>query len=209
MPRDHESLVRQIEQRAVSDPRIVAALRRVDRADFVPEQLKREAYLDRPVAIPDRQTTSQPSLIAQMIEAASISPGDRVLEIGTGYGYQTALLAAVAGAVVSIERFPALAEAARANLGAAGIEGVEVIVGNGWEGAAERAPFDAIVVSAAAPEVPPDLADQLAEGGRLVIPVASGSTDNVWLFVKRGGSLEKVRLVTPARFVPFVKRGPE
>ena len=209
MPRDHESLVRQIERQAALDPRIVAALQRVDRAGFVPEQLKREAYLDRPVAIPDRQTTSQPSLIAHMIEAAEIGPDDRVLEIGTGYGYQTALLAALAREVVTIERFKDLAETARANLRRAGIDGVEVIVGNGWEGAPDRAPFDAIVVSAAATEVPPALAEQLAEGGRLVIPVTRGASDDVWLYRKEGGSLQPVRLVTPARFVPFVQAGPE
>ena len=209
MPRDHESLVRKIEQQSALDPRLVEVLHRVDRAGFVPEQMKREAYLDRPVAIPDRQTTSQPSLIAHMIEVAAVGPDDRVLEIGTGYGYQTALLAGMAREVVTIERFKDLAETARANLRRAGIEGVEVLVGNGWEGAPERAPFDAIVVSAAATEVPPRLVEQLTEGGRLVIPVTRGASDDVWLYRKEGGSLQQVRLVTPARFVPFVQAGPE
>lgn len=208
MPRDHAALIEQIE-REVADGRIVEAFRQTDRADFVPGQLIAEAYLDRPVAIPGRQTTSQPSLIAHMIDALALSPEDRVLEIGTGYGFQTALLARLAAGVVSVERLKDLAEAARANLARAGIDTAEVIVGNGWEGASEKGPFDAIVVSAAAAEVPSALVDQLAEGGRLVIPVSAGNSDDVWLFVKRGGMLQKVRLVTPARFVPFLREGPE
>lgn len=209
MPRNREALVRLIEQQGLADPGIVDAFRHIDRADFVPEPLRKEAYLDRPVSIPLHQTTSQPSLIAHMIDAAAIGPGDRVLEIGTGFGFQTALLAHLAREVVTVERLNDLAQAARGNLDRAGIDNVELIVGNGWEGSSERGPFQAIVVSAAATEVPSALVEQLTEGGRLVIPVKSGGSDNVLLFVKEGDELHQKRLVTPARFVPFVQAGPE
>lgn len=209
MPRSLESLAALIEREDLDDPRIAQEFRRLDRAGFVPHQLRGEAYLDRPVALPFRQTTSQPSLIARMVDAAAVKPTDRVLEIGTGYGFQTALLARLAAEVVSVERYAGLADGARANLAAAGIENAEVIVGNGWEGVAERAPFDAVVVSAAAMEVPQALIDQLVEGGRMVIPVTVGTSDDVLLFVKEGERLLRKKLVTPARFVPFVKGMPE
>ncbi len=208
MPRDRESLFRLIEG-SVKDPAVIQAVRATDRADFVPEQLRHEAYRDRPVTLPLGQTTSQPSLIAHMIEAAAIAPTDRVLEIGSGYGYQTALIARLAREVVSIERLSSLAEAARSNLNRAGIDNVEVIVGNGWDGVPERAPFQAMIVSAAAGSVPAALAEQLDDGGRLVIPVRVEGSDDVLLFRKDGPDLRRVRLVTPARFVPFVQAGPE
>lgn len=163
------------------------------------------AYVDRPVPLPERQTTSQPSLIARMIEAARPLPGDRALEVGTGYGFQTALLAQLVGQVFSIERSEALASAARSNLARAGIENAQVLVGDGWEGVPEHAPFDVMVVSAAASKVPEALEEQLAEGGRLVIPVTSASSDEVLLFEKVQGLVKRVSLLTPARFVPLVK----
>jgi protein-L-isoaspartate(D-aspartate) O-methyltransferase len=209
MPRSLESLAALIEREKLEDPRIAEEFWRLDRADFVPETLRGEAYLDRPVALPFRQTTSQPSLIARMVDAAAVGPTDRVLEIGTGYGFQTALLARLGGEVVSVERYRELAAGAQANLAAAGIANAEVLVGNGWDGVPERAPFEAIVVSAAAMEVPQALVDQLAQGGRLVIPVTVGPSDDVLLFVKEGERLLRKKLVTPARFVPFVKRDPE
>jgi protein-L-isoaspartate(D-aspartate) O-methyltransferase len=159
--------------------------------------------------IPEQQTTSQPSLIARMIDAAEISRGDVALEVGTGYGFQTALMAQLARHVYSIERFPRLAEAARANLRAAGIKNVTVVEGDGWRGLPEPAPFDAIVVSAAATHVPPALVEQLREGGRLVIPVEGRLGDEVILFKKTVKGLERVKLITPARFVPLVPGGPE
>ncbi len=208
MPRSQEGLTRLIE-RDVADPRIVAAFRSVPREGFVPEGLKGEAYRDRPVPIPHEQTTSQPSLIARMIDAARVQGDDRVLEVGTGYGFQTALLAKLAREVISVERHAGLAEAARKNLKRAGIDNASVIVGNGWDGAPGAAPFEAIVVAAAADEVPRALVEQLAEGGRLVIPVKRGGSDDVLLFEKKEGELIEMRLVTPARFVPLVQGGPE
>ena len=204
MPTTQEELALLV-AREVSDERVVQAFRTTAREAFVPGDYRGEAYRDRPVPLPHRQTTSQPSLIARMIAAAAPGPGDKVLEVGTGYGFQTALLARLATEVVSIERFGALAEAARDNLAAAGIANVEVVVGDGWEGYEPRAPFDAIVVSAAAGSVPAALSDQLADGGRLVIPVTHRGSDDVWLFVKRGDALEEQRLITPARFVPLVQ----
>ena len=197
-----------IVSREVSDPRVVDAFRKVARADFVPEGLEAEAYYDRPVLLPHRQTTSQPSLIARMVEAAAPGPDDRVLEVGTGYGFQTALLALLAREVVSIDRYSRLAEGARANLERAGIPNVEVHVGDGWEGWPDKAPFNAIVVSAAAERVPEALIEQLAEGGRLVVPVSRGRSDDVVVITKKGNETTE-RLITPARFVPLVKGPPD
>ena len=182
------------------------AFRAVDRAGFVPEGTRR-AYVDRPIAILEHQTTSQPSLIAQMIDAADLLPGDRVLEVGTGFGYQTALLANVAGHVVSIERFESISIAARTNLERAGIDNVDLVVGDGWEGVPSQAAYEAIIVSAAAQRVPEALVAQLREGGRLVIPVNEGKSDDVWLFVRKGDRAVRVKLLTPARFVPLVRGG--
>jgi protein-L-isoaspartate(D-aspartate) O-methyltransferase len=140
-----------------------------------------------------------------MIDAAAPKPTDKVLEIGSGYGFQTALLALLADRVFSVERWPALAEAARLNLERNGIEGAGVYVGDGWKGWPDEAPYDVIVVSAAAEELPEALVEQLAEGGRLVIPVKRGGSDDVVLYRKSNGRLETVRLVTPARFVPLVR----
>ena len=196
--------------RDIADPRVLDAFERVRREDFVPEGSEWEADEDRPVLLPHRQTTSQPSLIARMIEAAEVGPDDRVLEIGTGYGFQTALLAVLAREVVSIEIYPELAERSRRNLEACGHANAEVHVGDGWKGFPEKAPYDAIVVSAAADEMPRALVAQLREGGRLVIPLKRGRSDDVVVFRKRaGGDLVEERLVTPARFVPLVHGRPD
>ncbi len=203
-----DALARLVEREGVS-ARVAEAFRAVDRAGFVPAESRGQAYEDRPVGLPRRQTTSQPTLIARMIDAAAVDADDRVLEVGTGYGFQTALLARLAREVVSIERFEGLAREARANLRRAGVEGVEVLVGDGWQGVPERSPFDAIVVSAAAVEVPAPLVDQLSEGGRLVIPVKSWRGDAVYRFEKREGALQHRRLVTPAVFVPLVPGEPD
>jgi protein-L-isoaspartate(D-aspartate) O-methyltransferase len=203
MPSSHEGLV-ELVARGSSDERVVEAFRLTDRAGFVPRAQRGAAYSDRPIPLPERQTTSQPSLIARMVEAVRVGEDDRVLEVGTGYGFQTAVLARLAKEVVSIERSEVLAEGARDNLDRAGIVNATVIVGDGWEGYRERAPYDAIVVSAAASEVPSSFVDQMNEGGRLVIPVASPRSDDVLLFVKERGALKKVALLTPARFVPLV-----
>ncbi|MDQ3987552.1 MAG: protein-L-isoaspartate(D-aspartate) O-methyltransferase [Actinomycetota bacterium] len=207
MPRSQEALARLVEKEGVSD-RVVEAFRRVAREHFVPKHARREAYSDYPVGIPERQTTSQPSLIARMIDALELEPTDKVLEVGTGYGFQTALLSTLAREVVSIERFEELAQTARSNLAAAGIEGVEVVVGDGWKGVPARAPFDAIVVSAAAREVPSALEVQLKEGGRLVIPLSRAFGDDVILFRKQDGDVKRMKVITPAQFVPLVEGEP-
>lgn len=204
MPRDQEGLASLIESEGVS-PRVVAAFRQIDRADFVPRAARREAYGDRPVGIAEHQTTSQPSLIARMIDAAEVEPNDRVLEVGTGLGYQTALLAQVAAEVVSIDRHASLVGDARANLAGAGIENVEVVVGDGWKGWPDKAPYAAIIVSAGAAELPAPFEGQLVEGGRLVIPLTGGMGDDVYVYKKVNDKLVRQRLLTPARFVPLVR----
>src|SRR5215207_1144502 len=190
----------------VRDERVLEAIGTVPRADFVPSAFGGEAEVDRPIRIPHEQVTTQPSLVARMVEALGLEGRERVLEVGTGYGWQTAVLARLAGDVFSIERFADLAETARVNLARLSIEKANVFVGDGTEGLAEHAPFDAILVSAAFPEVPAPLAQQLAEGGRLVQPIGPGGNDDVLLFEKRGGDLEQVRFVSGARFVRLYGR---
>jgi len=206
-PGDHASLARLIEDAGVS-PRVVQAFRDVDRSYFVPSGT-RETYADRPIGILEHQTTSQPSLIAHMIDAADVLPEDRVLEVGTGFGYQTALLAKLTGDVVSVERYASISAAARANLERAGIEGVELVVGDGWKGVAGKAPYQAIIVSASAEHLPDALVQQLVEGGRLVIPLGADHGDEVWIFIRRGDHAVRVRMLTPARFVPLVPGEPQ
>ena len=208
MPMTQEGLARLVQKDGVS-PAVVAAFREVDRADFVPSDARREAYRDRPVGIPSGQTTSQPSLIARMIDALSLTRSDRVLEVGTGYGFQTALLSLLAGEVFSIERHEQLAIAARGNLTAAGIDNATVEVGDGWKGLPAFSPYDAIVVSAAASRVPGDLSAQLVEKGRMVIPVEGPAGTDVILYEQRASDLRVVRVITPARFVPLVPGTPE
>jgi protein-L-isoaspartate(D-aspartate) O-methyltransferase len=145
--------------------------------------------------------TTQPSLVAAMVEALALTGDERVLEVGTGYGYQTALIARLAARVYSVERFADLAETARRNLARQRIRNVEVVIGDGSAGLPEQAPFDAIVVSAAFTSVPEPLAAQLAESGRLVQPVGPGGSDEVTLFEKHGEELERRTSVTLARFV--------
>ncbi len=145
--------------------------------------------------------TTQPSLVAQMVAALELAPSDRVLEIGGGFGWQTALLARVADEVWSVERWEDIARTARANLERVGVENATVVVGDGSLGLPEHAPYDAILVAAAFRQVPGPLADQLAEGGRLVQPIGLGGADEVVLFEQRGGGLERGRLVTGAHFV--------
>jgi protein-L-isoaspartate(D-aspartate) O-methyltransferase len=198
------SLVEACRLGGVEDPRVLAAVAAVPRAGFVPPEHADRADVDVPVPIPHGQVTTQPSLVARMVEALTLSGSETVLEVGTGYGWQTAVLTRLAARVHSVERFPDLAETARANL--AGVENVDVVVGDGSEGLPEHAPYDAIVVSAAFPEVPAPLAEQLAEGGRLVQPIGSGGNDEVVLFERRGGELVPVRSVTLAYFVRLVGR---
>jgi protein-L-isoaspartate(D-aspartate) O-methyltransferase len=199
--RDREDLAREIVAAGVRDPRLLEAVRETPRADFVPPELVEQAYLDRPLPIPHDQVTTQPSLSAKMIEALELAGSERVLEVGTGYGFQTALLAHLSTFVWSIERWPDVAETAGKNLARHGVRNVEVVAGDGTKGLPEHAPYDAILVSAAFPSVPPPLAEQLAAGGRLVQPIGSGGQEEVVLFEKGPEGLARRRTVTGAHFV--------
>jgi len=196
-----EKLAAFAEAGGVTDRRVLDAMRRTPRAEFVSAAYADRAYDDWPVPIPHNQVTTQPSLSAAMIAALGLAGTERVLEIGAGYGYQTALLARLAAQVVSIEIWPDLAARARRNLAAAGIGNVIVLVGDGTEGAPDHAPFDAVLVSAAFPRVPPPLAAQLRAGGRLVQPIGPGGAEQVVLYEKDKGGLRPVRVLTRASFV--------
>ena len=200
-PPTQEDLVRAIVAEGVRDPRVVQAFRAVPRAAFVPPDLAEQAYVDRPLPIPHGQVTTQPSLSARMIEALGLTGAETVLEIGTGYGFQTALLAALSRFVWSVERWPDMAETARASLARQDVANAEVVVGDGTAGLPEHAPFDAILVSAAFPQVPPPLVEQLVTGGRLVQPIGSGGAEEVVLFEKTGRGLVRRGSVTLAHFV--------
>ena len=201
MVKGQEDLARAVNAAGVRDDRVLEALLAVPRANFVPPNLAERAYLDLPLPIPHDQVTTQPSLSAKMIEALSLSGVERVLEVGTGYGFQTALLAHLSGFVWSIERWPDVAETARGNLARHGATNVDVVAGDGTEGLPEHAPYDAILVSAAFPSVAPPLAQQLAVGGRLVQPVGSGGAEAVVLFEKAHESLARRYTITGAHFV--------
>jgi protein-L-isoaspartate(D-aspartate) O-methyltransferase len=200
----HEDLVGVVRAEGVRDRRVLAAFRAVPRALFVPAEAAPQAYLDEPIRIPHGQVTTQPSLIAAMVAALGLTGGERVLEVGTGLGFQTAILARLARMVVSVERFADLAAQARASLTAAGVGGVTVVVGDGTLGVPEHAPYQAIVVAAAAPRVPGPLVEQLADGGRLVHPVGPGGREEVTAFSKQAGRLVADARLVPARFVPLV-----
>jgi protein-L-isoaspartate(D-aspartate) O-methyltransferase len=188
----------------IRDRRILAAFRAVPRALFVPAEAVGQAYLDEPIRIPRGQVTTQPSLIGAMVAALDLTGGERVLEVGTGLGFQTAILSRLARQVVSIERLADLAAQARANLAAAGVDRVTVVVGDGTLGVPEHAPYQAIVVSAASPWVPGPLVEQLADGGRLVHPVGPGGHEQVTAFSRQADRLVVGARLVPARFVPLV-----
>jgi protein-L-isoaspartate(D-aspartate) O-methyltransferase len=191
----------QLEARGVRDPRVLEAMRAVERHRFVPAPLRDQAYQDRPLPIGHGQTISQPYIVALMTEAARVGPGARVLEIGTGSGYQAAVLSLLAGEVASIEIVEPLAQEAADRLAALGYRNVTVRAGDGYRGWPERAPFDAILVTAAPPEIPQPLLDQLAVGGRLVAPV--GERDQELVVVTRTAAGLGRRRLLPVRFVPM------
>lgn len=193
----------QIRSRGVRDERVLAAMRKVPRHVFVPENWERAAYEDRPLPIGEGQTISQPYIVAVMTEQLDLSPQDRVLEIGTGSGYQAALLAELAARVISIERLPEIADRARENLARAGVTGVRVVVGDGTQGYPPEAPYDAIIVTAASPEIPQPLVKQLAEGGRLIAPIGPRECQDLVKLVKREGRVEKIPLGGVC-FVPLI-----
>jgi protein-L-isoaspartate(D-aspartate) O-methyltransferase len=198
-----EMVERQIRQRGVKDACVLSALGRVPRERFVPESIRSRAYEDRPLPIGDGQTISQPYIVAVMAEAARLSSEDRVLEIGTGSGYHAAILAECADRVFSVEILPELAKRAQRRLQELGYSRVSVLPGNGRQGWPAHAPYDAIVVTAAGPEIPPALVEQLKEGGVLVMP--RGDPDGAQILIvgtKRSGLLEVENLM-PVAFVPL------
>jgi protein-L-isoaspartate(D-aspartate) O-methyltransferase len=190
----------------VEDLRVIEAMRRVPREAFVPEQFHHSAYENMPLPIGYGQTISQPLIVALMTQALQLTGNEKVLEIGTGSGYQTAILARLAEDVVSVERIPPLAERAREVLGHLGYGNVEVHAGGEGLGWPEAAPFDAIIVTAAAPEVPRELLDQLAPGGRLVIPVGGRDLQELVRIVKTPEGAQRHNL-GPCRFVPLLGKG--
>ncbi|HEY6307419.1 MAG TPA: protein-L-isoaspartate(D-aspartate) O-methyltransferase [Candidatus Angelobacter sp.] len=196
----------QLRGRGIGDQRVLAAMSKVPRHEFVRPQSWPEAYADHPVAIGEQQTTSQPYIIAAMLQAAEIAPQDRVLEIGAGSGYQTALLAELAGKVFAVERFPTLAASAQNVLERLGYSNATVITGDGSLGLPEQSPFDVIVVAAAAPRVPPALLEQLAPGGRLVVPVGDSQQQVLQLARKAADGRVTVHSLEGCRFVPLIGR---
>jgi protein-L-isoaspartate(D-aspartate) O-methyltransferase len=193
----------QLRGRDIGDERVLAAMERVPRDAFVPEDLRRRAYEDAALPIGSGQTISQPYMVARICAELGLDGDERVLDVGTGSGYQAAVLAQLAAEVHSIERLPELAEQARRNLEAVGIDNVQVHVGDGSLGDPEHAPFDAIAVAAAAPGFPQALYDELTLGGRLVVPVGGRRGQRLEVIVRSPEGPAVIRSV-PCRFVPLV-----
>lgn len=193
----------QLRARGVTDERVLAAMERVPRHEFAPARYRDQAYRDHPLPIAEGQTISQPFIVALMLEALQLAPTDRVLEVGTGSGYVTALLAELTAQVISIERHASLADSARAVLAMLGYSNIKVVTGDGTRGFPEAAPFDAIIVSAAASEMPPALLAQLAEGGRMIIPVGADDAQQLRL-VRMTNGQPKIQFRELCRFVPLI-----
>ncbi len=193
----------QLQRRGIRDQRVLEAMLQIPRHLFVPEEYKSQAYGDHPIPIGENQTISQPFIIAVSIQALALSGSESVLEVGTGSGYQAALLAVLAHAVYSVERFATLARRAEKILAGLDLNNVRVIVGDGSHGLREFAPFDAILVSAAAPSVPPSLLEQLSDIGRMVIPVGPPHAQELQLVRKQNGN-PVVEVLEGCRFVPLV-----
>jgi protein-L-isoaspartate(D-aspartate) O-methyltransferase len=198
-----EMVERQLRSRDVADERVLAAMERVPRELFVPESLRGRAYDDAALPIGGGQTISQPYMVAKICEALALQGDERVLDVGSGSGYQAAVLAELAAEVDTIERVPELAELARANLQVAGYDRVRVHTGDGSRGLPERAPFDAIAVAAAAPELPQTLYDQLEPRGRLVVPVGRRGIQRLEVIIRSPEGPAIIRSV-PCRFVPLL-----
>jgi protein-L-isoaspartate(D-aspartate) O-methyltransferase len=194
---------RQIASRGVSDEEVLSALRRVPRHEFVPDNARQRAYADTPLAIGHGQTISQPFIVGFMTEMLELEPSDRVLEIGTGSAYQAAILAELVDAVVTIEIVEPLARSAARRLERLGYGNITVLHGDGYYGFEDAAPFDAIIVTAAASHVPPPLLKQLRPGGRIAIPVGRGWTQNLLLVEKDRQGETSTRNLMAVRFVPL------
>ena len=193
----------QLQARGIREERVLNAMARVPRHEFVSADYREQAYEDHPIPIAEGQTISQPYIVALMTEVLALSSKDKVLEVGTGSGYQTAILAELAQEVFSIERHPSLAESAQALLARLGYTNVRVIVGDGSAGVPEFAPYDGIMVAAAAPSVPDALWQQLAAGGRLVVPVGPPDAQELQLIKKVNGTA-LVHRIEGCRFVPLI-----
>ncbi|MFC1647985.1 protein-L-isoaspartate(D-aspartate) O-methyltransferase [Nanoarchaeota archaeon] len=193
---------KQLKKRGISDERVLDAMKKVPRHEFVPKEQKSEAYFDNPVPIGQGQTISQPYMVAVMTELLELKGDEKVLEIGTGSGYQAAILAELAGEVISIERISELAAQAKSTLKELGYD-VNVVVGDGTKGYEQEAPYDAIIVTAGAPRIPEALIQQLKDGGRLIIPVGDRSQQDLVRVVRKGNEfIEDYH--TACRFVPLV-----
>jgi len=193
----------QLRERGIEDERVLAAMGEVPREEFVGERRREMAYADAALPIGSEQTISQPWIVAAILQALELKGSEQVLEIGTGSGYSTCLLGRLSEHVVSVERHAGLARLAAEHLRACRAQNVELMVGDGSRGVPGRAPFDAIAVHAAAPAAPPALLEQLADGGRMVVPVADGSEEMLTVLRRRGNEFETVALA-PCRFVPLI-----
>ena len=197
---------RQLKARDIKDERVLAALGKVPREAFVPPESRAASYEDGPLPIGYDQTISQPYIVAFMTQQLRLKPTDRVLEIGTGSGYQAAILAELVSEIYSVEIVEPLARAAEATLRRLGYKNVHVKIGDGYKGWPEAAPFDAIIVTCAPDKVPQPLTDQLKDGGRMVIPVGERFAQQLYVFEKKNGQL-KESVTLPVRFVPMLKGG--
>jgi protein-L-isoaspartate(D-aspartate) O-methyltransferase len=194
---------RQLRGRGIEDERVLAAMGKVPRERFLPEEARHRAYADSALPIGAEQTISQPWIVAAICQALQLSGAELVLEVGTGSGYSAAVLSLLSSHVVSIERHEELSREAAHALDSLGVANVELMIGDGSLGVLERAPFDAIAVHARAPAAPPALLDQLAEDGRLVVPIASGEADMLTVLRRQGEGLASA-VIGPCRFVPLI-----
>jgi protein-L-isoaspartate(D-aspartate) O-methyltransferase len=195
---------RQLRHRGIHDERVLEAMGQVPREAFVPPSLRHRAYSDCALPIDQEQTISQPWIVAAICQALELTGSERVLEVGTGSGYSACVLALLTAQVVSVERHPPLALAARETLASLAVTNVELEIGDGSRGLPERAPFEAIAVHATAPAPPPALISQLAEGGRLVVPIAGEGEVDALTLLRRHGDRVESHAIAPCRFVPLV-----
>jgi protein-L-isoaspartate(D-aspartate) O-methyltransferase len=194
---------RQLRARGIEDERVLAAMEEVPREEFLPKAVRGRAYADSALPIGEEQTISQPWIVAAICQALQLQGSELVLEVGTGSGYSAAVLSLLASHVVSIERHQPLSRSASQVLESLGIRNVELFVGDGSLGVPERAPFDAIAVHATAPAAPPALLDQLADGGRLVVPISSAEADMLTVLRRSREKIES-EVISPCRFVPLI-----